>query len=308
MHRLLVVTGDNESYLRLLSECNLPGLTIESDAGPRAAAECDLFFGEPRRIAPLVPAARRLAWVQSSFAGVEALCAPGMRRDYVLTGVKGVFGLSMSTYVFAYLLALERNLFAVRDNQAERAWRDLPYRRLSGLTIGICGLGDIGRHIAATAHHFGMRVLGYKRTPGAVPHVERVFSGDEFPTFLASPDYLVLVLPRTAATDGLIDRAALDGMKPSAVLINAGRGSAVNEIELAAALQQGRIRAAVLDVFATEPLPGDHPLWGLPNCFITPHNAARSFAEDVVPIFCDNYRRLSEGLPLRYAVDFARGY
>ncbi len=312
MHRLLVATGNNDRYLEVLRAAALPDLELAAAGNSRqardAAAECDIFFGEPGRIAPLLPAARRLEWVQSSFAGVEALCAPGLRRDYVLTAVKGVFGPLMSAYVFAYLLALERNLFEARANQAERAWRDLPYRRLPELTLGICGLGDIGRHIAATAAHFGLRVVGCKRTPGAVPHVDRVFSGDQFQTFLSLPDYLVLVLPGTAATDGLIDSAALGRMKPSAVLINVGRGNAVKESDLAAALQGHRIRAAVLDVFESEPLPRESPLWGLPNCFITPHNAGRSFAEDAVPIFCDNYRRWREGRPLRHTVDFQRGY
>lgn len=305
MPRLLLLTGDNARYRHLLVARDLPELTIVTDA---AAAACDLIFGEPKRITPLLSAARQLAWVQSSFAGVEALCAPGLRRDYVLTGVKGVFGPLMSEYVFAYLLALERSLFVARANQAERRWRDLPYRRLRDLTLGICGLGDIGGHIAATAAHFGLRVVAYNRTPGRAPHVERIFSGEEFAAFLALPDYLVLVLPHTAATDGLIDRSALANMKPSAVLINVGRGSAVNEADLAAALREGCIRAAVLDVFTTEPLPQNSPLWGLPNCFITPHNSARSFAEDVVPIFCDNYQRWREGRPLRYTVDFAKGY
>jgi phosphoglycerate dehydrogenase-like enzyme len=308
MHRLLVLTGDNARYTRLLQACALPELEIVTDAEPHAAARCDIFFGEPRRIAPLLPAAKRLAWVQSSFAGVDGLCTPGLRRDYLLTGVKGVFGMQMSEYVFAYLLALERNLFVVRNNQKERLWRDMPFRRLSDLIVGICGLGDIGRHIAATSAHFGMRVVGYKHSPAEVAHVERVYSGAELDIFLSLPDYLVLVLPRTAATDRLIDAAALGCMKPSAVLINVGRGNAVNEADLAAALQERRIRAAVLDVFENEPLPEQSPLWAVPNLFITPHNAGKSVAEDVVPIFCDNYLRWRKGAPLNYRIDFDKGY
>jgi phosphoglycerate dehydrogenase-like enzyme len=312
MHRLLMITGNNARFLELLRAADLPDLELvaaDNEAGMRAvAAECDIFFGEPRRIAPLLPAAARLAWVQSSFAGVEALCSPGLRRDYRLTGVKGIFGLQMSEYVFAYMLALERNLFTVRANQKERRWRDLSFRPLCDLTLGICGLGDIGRHIAATAAHFGMRVVGYKHSPADVPHVERVYSGTGFDAFLSLPDYLVLVLPRTAATDNLIDAAALGCMKPSAVLINVGRGNAVNEGDLAAALQERRIRAAVLDVFESEPLPEESPLWAVPNLFITPHNAGKSVAEDVVPIFCANYRRWRKGEPLNYAIDFDKGY
>jgi phosphoglycerate dehydrogenase-like enzyme len=312
MHRLLVTTRRNQHYLDLLRAADLPDLTIVEagtlDEGRSRVADCDLILGEPGRVAPILDAAEKLVWVQSTFAGVETLCAPGLRRDYRLTGVKGIFGLLMSEYVFAYILALERRLFELRNQQERHEWRDCGYRRLRELTLGICGLGDIGRHIAATANHFGMYVVGYKRTPGHIESARQVFSGDQWGTFLSLCDYLVLVLPDTSETRGLIDITALKQMKPSAVIINIGRGSSIVEKDLVRALAEKTIRAAVLDVFESEPLPAQSSLWKLPNLYISPHNAGRSFADDIVPIFCDNYRRFLAGTPLRFGVDFDKGY
>jgi len=275
MNRLLILTIDADDYSSLLRDSHLQDLEILSCSREEDAREaiqnCNIVLGDPAMVATVLDHARSLRWVQSTFAGIDPLCEKGLRRDYVLTGVKGIFGPLISEYVFAYVLALERHLFETRENQRNKSWIVMPYRSLRTLTMGVCGLGSFGE-------------------------------------FLESLDYLVVALPRTLDTNRLIDSAALSKMKPSAVLINVGRGNAVVESDLVDALRAGTIRAAVLDVFEQEPLPPDSALWGLSNAFITPHNSAFSFPEDIMEIFCDNYRRFLDHRPLRYVVDFERGY
>lgn len=309
---LLVPPAETGNYRELLQAAALPGLELvlpaDVDEARRRAPECTLLLGVPARVAEVLDAATRLRWVQSTYAGVEALCRPGLRRDYLLTGIKGVFGPLVREYVFGWILALERQLFATRVNQRRGRWEPLPYRGLGGQRLGVAGLGSLGRAVVDSANHFGMRVRGFRSSPGECPGVERVYAGGEWPQFLAGLDYLVLALPHTAATTGLVDAAALACLPRGAVLVNVGRGSAVVEQELAAALASGALRAAVLDVFATEPLPAESPLWRLENAYLTPHNAALSFPEAIVGVFADNYRRFVAGQPLQHAVDFERGY
>ncbi len=311
MNNLLVVAQDAPHYAQLLAAANLADLRVTLDTA--SLSRCNLLLGEPRRLAPLLDRVERaphVAWVQSTFAGVDALCRPGLRRDYHLTGVKGIFGPLMSEYVFAYLLALERRLFEARENQRAARWQPLAYRPLAGKTMGVAGLGDIGRHIAATGRHFGLAVRGYRRSGGPLAEMPEVavYGQGAFDAFLQGLDYLVLVLPDTPATQGLVDSDALSRLPSHAVVVNVGRGAAVDQDALAAALAQGGLRAAVLDVFQSEPLPADHPLWHQPNAYLTPHHAAVSFPADIVALFAANYRRFCRGLPLDFEVDFTRGY
>jgi phosphoglycerate dehydrogenase-like enzyme len=312
MNHLLILTDQADKYLELLRKCELPDLEAVACAHEekaRQAIRCsNIVLGEPAMIANVLSEARCLEWVQSTFAGVEALCVEGLRRDYILTGVRGVHGPMMSEYVLAYILAIERRLFETKENQNAKAWIEFSYRRLRGLTLGICGLGSIGRHLAQTAHHFGMRVMAFKRTPGEIPYVEQVYTGASFGKFLGLLDYLVLVLPNTPDTTGLINSETLKKLKPSAVLMNVGRGNAIVEADLVYALKNRLIRAAVLDVFSEEPLPSNSPFWDLPNVLITPHNSAISFAEDILPVFCKNYHCFLQKKPLNYVIDFKRGY
>jgi phosphoglycerate dehydrogenase-like enzyme len=312
-NRLLILSRSAAVYAGLIKDLRLPDLEIAAckTAGEASAYvdRCTIILGEPSRIARVVEGAKALKWVQSTFAGVEELLRTGgARSDYILTGVKGVFGPFMSEYVVGYLLALERHFFAAYRNQQDRTWRRLPYKSLRGRLIGICGFGSIGRHLARTADHFGLRVWGYKRTAETVPEAERVFTGPEFDEFLSQPDYIVNTLPSTPATVRLFDDAAFRAMKTTAVLINIGRGDAVVEEALIRALQQGLIGGAVLDVFEKEPLPESSPLWTLPNVVITPHNSGFSFPGDIVALFAENYRRFSKGDSLLHRVDFERGY
>ncbi|MGB5987070.1 MAG: D-2-hydroxyacid dehydrogenase [Desulfobacterales bacterium] len=312
LNRLLILTPDAQRYHELLRAQQPPDLEIsicpQRTANDMALGQATIILGEPGHVAPVLARAGRLKWVQSTFAGVEALCRPDLPRNYRLTGVKGVFGPSMTEYVFAHILSLERHLAEMRANQQAKRWQRHAYGLLRKRTLGLCGLGAIGRYIAQTAAHFGMTVVAFKRTPGSDPLVERIYTGNEFGAFLGRLDYLVLTLPQTPASTHLINARTLAMLKPSAVLINIGRSNAVAEADLIAALSKGRIRGAVLDVFDQEPLPRDNPLWELPNAVITPHQAGISFPENILPIFMENYRRFLAGAPLKYEIDFIRGY
>jgi phosphoglycerate dehydrogenase-like enzyme len=309
---LLILTRDPQRYAREVAALDFCDLQVKAPESPteinRHIGTCNLILAEPERLAPLIDAAHRLQWVQSTFAGVEALTVAAHRSDYRLTGVKGVHGPLMAEYVIGYILARERNLFSTYENQKIRRWNSQPYQSLRGRILGICGLGSIGREIAGVAGHFGMRIWGFKRTKNTVEGVERIFTPPDFNAFLAQPDYVVITLPLTAATRGLFGDAAFETMKPEAVLINIGRGNIVNEASLIRAMRSRRIRGAVLDVFENEPLPPDSPLWRLPDVLVTPHNAGFSFPEEIVRIFAGNYRRFRENRPLQFEVDFERGY
>ena len=315
MHRLLILSRLARDYRELVAAARFPDLSIASTSDPAEAAadaaSFDLAFGDPALLRQVMPALSAVRWVQSTWAGVEPLLDPALRRDYTLTNARGVFGPQMSEYVFAYLLARERKIFERRASQDAGRWDPAPPTRLRGKQLGLLGVGTIGAAIASTAKHFGMRVKGYTRVSEDSVDVDEYFHAPLGPAavaFASDLDYLVSVMPDTKATRHLISDAVLRALPPRAVFVNPGRGGVVDEAALAAALQEGRLAGAVLDVFEREPLPADHVFWRLPNVHITAHTAALSAPPDIAPIFIDNYRRLLRDEPLRYRVDFERGY
>jgi len=172
----------------------------------------------------------------------------------------------------------------------------------------VIGLGDIGARIARSGRALGMRAIGVSRTGRPVTGVSRVYRTRALTAALAEADFVVLTVPLSPATRGLLDAAALAAMKPSAWLINVARGPIVDEDAMVEALRAGRIAGAILDVFDIEPLPPTHPLWTLPNVVITPHISGPSTPREIAPLFADNLRRYLAGRPLRHVVDRRRGY
>ncbi len=315
MHRLTIISPGAEAYAQQLRRAALPGLVVNAFQEPSAAQEAvsqtEILMGLPAFLAEVVNDAPGLKWAQSTSAGVEEVCAAGLRRDYILTNARDIFGPIMSEYVFGYIMTLERNILALHQHQQQREWvrwDHYPYRRLSDLTLGVIGVGSIGQHIAATGKHFGMRVLGMKRSAEPVDCVDEIYTLDQLGAFLPQVDYLVMVLPSTEQTYHFVNADFLALMKEDAVLLNVGRGSTVDEVALCNALQQNRIKHAVLDVFEEEPLVQSSPFWELPNALITPHISALSFPEHVSGIFVRNYRRYIQGESLEYVVDFEQGY
>ncbi|MCT7655061.1 D-2-hydroxyacid dehydrogenase [Oceanimonas sp. NS1] len=183
----------------------------------------------------------------------------------------------MSEYVFAHLLSLNRHLRHYREQQRHHNWQPIAYQSLAGKTMLILGTGSIGQHVAGTARHFGMEVLGISRTGREAPNFDRIYQPPALNKVLPRADVVVSVLPSTPETRQLFDADRLNHIKPGVIFFNVGRGDAVDETALLHTLRTGRIGAAVLDVFATEPLPETSPLWDMPNVVITPTIRATAF-------------------------------
>jgi phosphoglycerate dehydrogenase-like enzyme len=311
--KALILSRYAGEFRRLIEAENLPALEKITAAKDAAEAlpfgnDFDVVFGEPALIRNVLPALPDLRWVQSIWAGVEPLLDPSLRRDYILTNARDVFGGLMSEFVFGYLLLHERRMFQRFQAQQEIRWDGTVTGTLRGKTIGLLGVGSIGAALAGTAKHFEMAVRGYTRSSEGCPEVDAYFHGDRLLEFAEGLDYLVSVLPNTLSTRRIVDAALLAKLPPHAVFVNVGRGTAVDESALVEALQSGQLALAVLDVFEQEPLSPEHVFWRTPNLYITFHTSAPSFPADLSRLFIENYRRYVAGQPLLHLVDFERGY
>ncbi|RLA22072.1 MAG: D-2-hydroxyacid dehydrogenase [Gammaproteobacteria bacterium] len=307
----IVVTALADEFANEIERlANFPIKIKASSPGKQALAAYTrktALFGSPDMIADILPRMPTVDWVQSSWAGVTPLMALD-RRDYVLTGIKDVFGAQMSEYVLGYLLAHELKVLQRMHEQREHNWFRGHSGTLEGKRMGIMGTGSIGQHIARTAKRFGVKVTGLSRSGAASPGFDNVLPVNELRTFLKELDYLVATLPRTAATNNLLAADALVQLPAHASFVNVGRGNVVNDEALMDALRNKRLAGAALDVFDEEPVPQDSPLWDTPNLSITAHISAISHPLLIVPVFVENYRRYVNGQPLQYVVDFATGY
>lgn len=252
-----------------------------------------------------------LKWVQLCSTGFSDNVTPQVREGSVtLTNAPGIHTIAIAESVVAAMLDHVKRLRERRQHQQGHAWVALASGELCGGVVLIVGLGRIGRRVAGLCSEFGMRVIGTKRVPSPVEHVDTVFPLEELPARLPAADFVVLAAPRTPQTEGLIGPAAFGAMKPSAYLINVGRGSTVDEPALVDALRHRRIAGAYLDAFTEEPLPGDHALWDLDNVLLIPHDSHSSprIGDRMVALFCANLRRYVAGLPLEHVCDPQRGY
>ncbi len=276
---------------------------IPVDAGVRMRlAEADVVFGFalPAKLTALAP---RLRWVETPATGYDQLFGTGvLERDIAVTTVGGLFAPWVAEHAFALLFALVRRLDHFHAAQDRREWQPAVVRELDGATMGIVGLGNIGRAVARAAHAFGMRVIGTRQRATEVPPaVDRVYPREQLGEVLAAADVVVVAVTGTAETIQLIGAREIAAMKPDAYLINVARGVVLDEAALAAAVGRGHLAGAALDVFVDEPLPAQSPLWRLPNVIITPHiapNVASKLAR-CIEHFADNLTRFCAGEPLR---------
>lgn len=252
---------------------------------------------------------QNLRWFQIMGAGVERIAAgPRLPESVKITNLKGVFGASMAEYALAYMLAHTQQIRTVVRNQDQHSWVYYDPGRLQGKTVGVAGLGSIGREVVQRCNALGMRVIGLRRQAGEVEGVSEVFTFAEIDQFLPQCDFLVTVLPHTRETVGMLTRDHLRSLKSSCFLVNMGRGTIYREEDLIEALREGWLAGAALDVFPIEPLPEDSPLWDMENVYITPHISGTNRPFELVPPFVENLGRYLKGEPLLYEVDLDRGY
>ena len=248
----------------------------------------------------------RLKWVQSWNAGVDPYLVPGvLPQGVVLTCAAGAYGPAVAEHMLAMLLAVYKRLPGYRDRQHRHTWEDLgPVQSLHGKTVLVGGTGDIGSAFARLCRALGAaRVLGLHRSDRPAEGFDQAFPLSALDGLLPQADVVALVLPHTAETAGLMDRRRLLSLRPDAVLLNAGRGTAVDCAALAEVLSSGRLLGAALDVTDPEPLPPDHPLWDAPRVLITPHTAGgydhmALTLSNLSALFLDNLKRWRQGQPL----------
>lgn len=318
MLRLLVHYDRPELFLDVI-QARFPGVAVDCCRSYGALAPdlaafgpeilyCIKFEGRPYpREAVLAQAT--LKWAAVGGAGVDHL-APWDPADLQVTNSAGVASDVMAQYVLAAIFALTFRFPAFMRAQSDRRWDPRQVGSIAGKTLAVIGLGHTGQDVARRAQAVGLRVVGVRAHPRPMDGVARVYGPEALDAALAEADYVVISLPLTERTRHVIDRTAIEAMKPGAFLVDLSRGGVVDGAALAAALAERRLGGAALDVFEQEPLPPDSPFWGLENVIVTPHASStydgwerRSFE-----MFCDNLARWQAGAALANVVDPARGY
>ncbi|HEY7782620.1 MAG TPA: D-2-hydroxyacid dehydrogenase [Ktedonobacterales bacterium] len=283
---------------------------------PRVEVVCSLRL--PPDLAAIAPSVR---WIQLPSAGADTAIRGGLvSRDspIVVTTASGIHAVPIAEYALSSMLMFLRGWRDLESLRRDHDWPDharwqaLQSGELYGATLGIVGLGNIGRRVAQLGRAFGMHVLGLRRTAlgGADPDVDALYPPDALTSLLATSDYVVITVPRTSATHHLIGEAELHGMRQHAYIVNVARGDVIDESALIRALSEGWIAGAGLDVTEHEPLDPASPLWTMPNVYISPHisgNTSR-YGERLMDVFLDNLARYRSGQPLRNVVDPVRGY
>jgi phosphoglycerate dehydrogenase-like enzyme len=275
----------------------------------------------------------KLRWVQSHFAGVDSLFAHPFLKEHpsiILTSTSGIHATNMGEYVIGMILALGHHLPEMLDDQRRQDWSEQRFDRFEPLelrnsTVGILGYGSIGREVARLCKVFGATVLatkkdlktledeGYRVEGTGDPEgdlFDRLYPPEATAYMVKDCDFVVITLPLTESTKNSFDEEIVKAMKPGSYLINVGRGGIVVEDALLDALESGKLAGAAMDVFATEPLPANHPLWKAPNFILTPHISGNTadYNEKAAAVFEDNLRRYLEGRPLKNVVSREMGY
>jgi len=317
---LLVLADPSEPRLRMLEPFRervriVIGPTLESVADTAPSADAILVWAASRDLLRQVFAlAPRARWVHCRSAGLDTLLFPALVDSPVpLTNSSGVYSRSLGEFVAAGVLFFAKDLHRMQRNQAAGRWEQFDVEMAHGKTMGIVGYGDIGRSAAHLARALGMRVIALRRRPEQSrgdPLVDEALGTDRLLELMARSDYVVVAAPLTPDTLGLVSAEAIAAMKPSGVMINVGRGAVIDEPALIDALRHKRIRGAALDVFAQEPLPAGHPMYGLDNLLLSPHCAdhTQTWIDDAMHFFTANLERFLSGEPLRNVVEKRLGY
>lgn len=311
------ITGVGKS-IRLTNIADLMSAENSGEAGAkekldRLLADAEVIYGFrlPQNVVGRSP---RLKWVQMTSAGVDRSLDEDLRRSpVIMTNVRGMHAATMSEFVMGEMLMFAKGAQRCFQQKQCKQWKPFMASTLHSKTVGIVGLGSIGREIARLSKAFGIRVLGVRRSAGQAKsgrYVDEFFPRSQLSKMLSESDFVVLVLPLTTETNKIIGEAELNSMKTTAYLINVARGSVVDEQALIRALEKNRIAGAGLDVFSVEPLPATSRLWDMPNVIFSPHIAGgmEGYTERATDIFCENLRRYLSGQKLTKVVNKEKGY
>ena len=293
----------------------LQGATVDALGSGVASADVLLSWGAKRdSVEQILKLAPKLRWIHSRSAGLDSLLSPALVESPVpLTNGRGVFSQSLGEFVLASILYFAKDFPRMRRSQIAGRWEQFDVEEISGQTLGIVGYGDIGRACAWRAKAMGMTVLALRRRPAQSagdPHIDRIYGFDGMLEMLPLCDYVVAAAPLTPETKSLVAHDAFAAMKPSAVILNVGRGPVIDEPAMLEALQSGRIRGAALDVFTVEPLPEGHPFYKMENVLLSPHCAdnTKDWLRQAMQFFYSNLERFHNGEPLQNVVDKRSGY
>lgn len=308
MGKMLSVHHLQKQHLEAIREA-APGWEVIDASGKKDTLEqqlpgTEILLGWSKKAETLLlQEGTTLKWIQSWSAGVENLPLKRLRElDITLTNASGVHPFPISEHIFAYLLSFARCLPQAIRNQSARKW-GIPGAQISevhGKTIGILGVGAIGSETARLAKAFQMKVYGLRRSGRPDPWVDQMVEMDGLMQMLPLCDYIVNCLPLTAETENMLGKEQFAAMKPGAVYISIGRGRTTDTSALLDALENGTLAGAGLDVFEEEPLPAEHPLWGMEQVIITPHNAGDTpdYDDRLIEVFCTNLKKYASGSPL----------
>lgn len=290
---------------------------VQVEAVPRQQTPSDEQFAEAEilvgwAVTPgVLPRMGKLRWAQSMMAGVEGwLALPDLPDSLLLTSARGTHGDSMPENILGALFHLTKPYAEVAQFQKESRWERRVPVSLNGKTLGILGLGAIGQELAKLATTLRMKVIGTRRNPAPVDGVAEVLAPERTDEVLARADFVVLLMPSTPETENFINAERLAKMKPGAWLLNFGRGGAIVDADLIAAVESGKIAGALLDVFRQEPLPASHPFWTTKGIQVVPHVGGMHAERDkaVAKLFVENLGRFLDGKPLLAVVDRKAGY
>lgn len=283
----------------------------------KAASVADVIFHWPGRrelLQEVWKMAPRVRWVHSMWAGLENVLFPELLESpVILTNGRGVFSQSLGEFVLGAILFFAKDFRRMIRSQEAALWDPFDVEEVSRQTVGILGYGEIGRAVARRTKALGMKVLALRRRPELSsddPLIDELIPHERKTELMRRSDYLVAALPNTPLTRSLIGASELHAMKPTAVIINVGRGPVIDEPALVSALREKRIRGAALDVFETEPLPAGHAFFGLDNVLLSPHCADHTsdWLDQAMQLFLDNFERFRKGEPLLNVVDKKLGY